>query len=1047
MKHKLLLLLALGLFLFQGWAAPIDESAARTIIWDFIVSKNGQSLRSASSPSGSGLQLVHAELGSANMSQCAYFIYNTGDGFVIVSGDYRAEQILGFGDGDFDMNDIPCGLQAMLNIYKEQIDYLLDHPELEVETPSLNAPKLSSTSVLPLLKAKWDQYQPYNNQCPFYNGSNESRCVTGCCCTSLCQVMYYWKYPTAPVPSIPAYTTMSTNISLPALPSTTFDWDNMLDTYKNVNYTVAQANAIAWLMRYVGQAEEMEYGTTYGSVASIADVLRAAKMFGYDHNAKYVYMRNQFTDAQWALLIQTELSAGRPIVYTAQDSNGGSGHCFNLDGYDRPTNTYHINWGWGGILDGYFALNAFNINSVPPSNFNEDQMMIIGLKPQTPEIEVNPDSLSFSAINGKTKTASFMVKGYALNGDLRVKLNNANGIYAINKTSISRSDATDGATVTVSYSPTTTGSSNASVSISGGGASPKTVSLSGSSTAEIIVNPTLEIFSNVYVGDAAKRELTINGYGLTGDLSVEIIGGEGVFSVDKTCIPKNDAISGSKVIVSYSPTAPGQSTASVVVSGGGADSKTAKLSGTAVQPEITVTPISISFNALAGDSDTKTFLVKGSHLLSYITLSLNDESGNYSIDKTRISKSDATNGDTVTVTFNATKPGKSTASIIVNSSGYNQILGAEPKSVAMNGTAFDVDVNRIVFEPTYTGYQTSKTITITCPDLKNDLQLSLSNDYSNSFGLSKSTITPEAADAGAPVTIYFSPTTGGGKHAKLNIVYDGCKVVTIPIGGAGIKSDGYITAGPTSLSFETQVGAPVTQTFLVAYSNADGGAIMISSVGSGDVTDSEGGNEGVMLNAISGLSNLPKSFIKFDSINWIRKDLIGPIEPILSKSLVLELTGDDCFEITPSRIRLSSVPCDAYVTVTYHPDCIGDHDGNIKIWLFGGSAKPFILTLHGSATAPLFAPGNDIDGNDLMIMQNGTNINTLVNEMLMNYKVYAEGLNIIIDSFKEEHAIISDIAGHAWCVNLKAGRNEIPVNAGGIYIVRIREKSIKLMLK
>jgi len=1047
MKQKFFLLVSLVLLAIPGRAAPVDESSARTIVHDFLISMNGNNFKSMPSSGGSALQLVHAEKSSVKMTQNSYYIYNTGGGFVIVAGDDRAEQILGYGDRNFDMNNIPCGLQAMLNIYKEQIDYLLDHPELEVETPSLNAPKLSSISVLPLLKAKWDQDQPYNNQCPFYNGSNESRCVTGCCCTSLCQVMYYWKYPTAPVPSIPAYTTMSTNISLPALPSTTFDWDNMLDTYKNVNYTVAQANAIAWLMRYVGQAEEMGYGTTYGSIASIADVLRAAKMFGYDHNAKYIYKRNQYTDAQWASLIQTELRAGRPIIYTAGDSNGGSGHCFNLDGYDRATNTYHINWGWSGIFDGYFALNAFNINSVPPSNFNEDQMMIIGLKPQTPEIEVNPDSLSFSAINGKTKTASFEVKGYALNGDLVVKLNNANGIYAINKTSISRSDATDGATVTVSYSPTTTGSSNASVSISGGGASPKTVSLSGSSTAEIIVNPTLDIFSNVYVGTTAKRELTINGYGLTGDLSVEIIGGEGVFSVDKTCIPKNDAISGSKVIVSYSPTAPGQSTASVVVSGGGADSKTAKLSGTAVQPEITVTPISISFNALAGDSDTKTFLVKGSHLLSNITLSLNDESGNYSIDKTRISKSDATNGDTVTVTFNPTKPGKSTASIIVNSSGYNQALGAEPKSVTMNGTAFDVDVNRIVFEPTYTGYQTSKTITITCPDLKNDLQLSLSNDYSNSFGLSKSTITPEAADAGAPVTIYFSPTTGGGKHAKLNIVYDGCKVVTIPIGGAGIKSDGYITAWPTELTFETQAGTPVTETFKVTYTYPNG-SVMISKVNSDDETafDSEGSNESVppTLNASSHFSDLTRTIIPFDSIIWRPKAIIDSLPLVLVKSLVLELTGDDCFDITPSRIRLSSIPCSTYVTVTYHPDCIGEHDGNIKIWLFGGSARPFILPLHGTATAQF---NYDNEGNDLMITQNESSINTLVNEMLTNTKVYAEGLSIIIESPVEQKALISDIAGHVREVNLQAGRNEVPVNSSGIYFVRIREKTTKLMLK
>lgn len=65
----------------------------------------------------------------------------------------------------------------------------------------------------------------------------------------------------------------------------------------------------------------------------------------------------------------------------------------------------------------------------------------------------------------------------------------------------------------------------------------------------------------------------------------------------------------------------------------------------------------------------------------------------------------------------------------------------------------------------------------------------------------------------------------------------------------------------------------------------------------------------------------------------------------------------------------------------------------------------------------------------------------------MSSRVYANGLNIIIESPVEQSAIICDVAGHSRRVDLQAGRNEIPVNASGIYIVRIREKTTKLMLK
>ena len=1043
MKKKILLIVSLVLLTVQGWALPVDESSARAIVQDFIVEKRGFNPNSVPTSGSSTVQLLHAEMSSVSVTQNAYYIYSTGDGFVIVAGDNRAESILGYGDGSFDMNDIPCGLQFMLEGYKEQIDYLLEHPGLEVETPSLNAPTLAGTSVAPLLTAEWNQFSPYYNLTPLYNGSH---CVTGCCCVALCQVMHYWKHPTGDVPSVPAYTTWTHKITVPELESSRFHWNYIKDSYSG-SYTADEAYSVAKLMRYVGQAEEMDYSPS-GSGATIADILRAAKMFGYDHNAKYIYKRNQYTDAQWASLIQTELRAGRPIVYSAQDSNGGDGHAFNLDGYNASTNLYHINWGWGGSFNGYFALNAFN--PVPACQFNEDPWMIIGLKPQTTDIEVSSTSLSFNARFVETKTATIDVKGYELKGNLSLVLNDPEGIYAIDKTSISKTEAINGTTVTVSYSPTTNGSSNASIIISGGGADPKTVNITGNATIpEITVTP-LSLSFHSLTGKTETKSFIVQGINIVSALNLTLDDSYGIYSIDKTRITKDDAINGDTVTVTFSPIDGGVSNASITISGGGYSAhptipKTISLSGTATKPEITIEPDSLSFNTYVNKTVMKQFTVRGSSLSGELSLALNDSSGNFSISTTNLTPSGSSIYANVTVTYTPAVAGESNAQLTVSGGG------ADSKTIVLNGIAkelpvVNVDANSVSFVSTYTGYQTSKTITITGANLLDNLQLSISRDNTNSFGLSKTTITPEEAAAGAPVTVYFGPIIGGGKHASLIIRYDDSEMVSIPLSGYAIKSDGYITAWPTDLSFETQAGTPVTQTFHVTYS-APNGSIMISSVGGGDETGSGRGNEGAMLTAISGLSNLPKSFIKLDSLKWLAKDLIGPIEPILMKSLVLELTGDDCFEITPSRIRLSSVPCDAYVTVTYHPDCIGDHDGNIKIWLFGGSAKPFILTLHGSATAPLFAPSNDNDGNDLMIMRNGTNINTLVNEMLMSYKVYAEGLNIIIDCPETENAIISDIAGHAWKVNLQAGRNEIPVNANGIYIVRIREKTTKLMIK
>ena len=160
----------------------------------------------------------------------------------------------------------------------------------------------------------------------------------------------------------------------------------------------------------------------------------------------------------------------------------------------------------------------------------------------------------------------------------------------------------------------------------------------------------------------------------------------------------------------------------------------------------------------------------------------------------------------------------------------------------------------------------------------------------------------------------------------------------------------------------------------------------------------------------------------------------------------MKLTGDNCFDVSPSRILLQSIPCSKTVTVTYRPDCVGDHEAVLTIYLIGGKARPLTIKLHGTATGQLNAVNNN-DTQSLMNTPSGANGTTDVNELAMDSKVYANGLNIIIESPIEQSAIISDISGHAQRVNLQAGRNEIPVNASGIYIVGIREKTTKLLLK
>ena len=380
----MLLLVALTFVAMQVMAADVDASTARTMAQRFLMSQASKKGFNAAAPS---IQWVHQELNSSNANKAAYYVVNTDNGFVIVAGDDRAQEILAYGNEPLgSMNNLPENMRFWLRNYKAQIELLQSRPGMKVQKPAIKA---DVVSVEPMLEAKWDQGYPYYNQCPM---DGDRRGLTGCATTSLAQVFYKWQYPTQPTPEVPGYTTRTRGFVLSALPSTTFDWANMLPTY-NYSATDVQRNAVAWLMRYIGQAEEMDY-TNEGSEAWEDDILRACRLFGYvDAHVEYKATLNFDThgenmiinDADWSVMLQDELAAGRPVVYCAYSYsnayNSFYGHAFNVDGYDASTGMYSINWGWSGTGNGYFALRAFNNQGY---SYSLGELMVMGIEPPAP---------------------------------------------------------------------------------------------------------------------------------------------------------------------------------------------------------------------------------------------------------------------------------------------------------------------------------------------------------------------------------------------------------------------------------------------------------------------------------------------------------------------------------------------------------------------------------------------------------------------------------------------------------------------------------------
>ena len=239
----------------------------------------------------------------------------------------------------------------------------------------------------------------------------------------------------------------------------------------------------------------MAYGTSAAggsgvdadSVSLIAD---AFKFFGYDEESVRVVKKTSaysggttiYTDAEWAELIQTEMIEGRPVVFCAISGGMfGGGHAFNVDGYDATTNKYHINFGWSGSDNNYYALNAFN-------GFNQYQQMVIGIQPpiKAPRLRTDINDLSMTCFKNNTATSKFTLTGRNLEGNVTLRLNDENGVFSIDQSSLTpNEEARVSQAINVTYAPKAEGEYTATITVSTPGVEDFVITLHGSSDYEL----------------------------------------------------------------------------------------------------------------------------------------------------------------------------------------------------------------------------------------------------------------------------------------------------------------------------------------------------------------------------------------------------------------------------------------------------------------------------------------------------------------------------------------------------------------------------------
>ena len=240
---KLLFLAAIMLAAMTAMAGNVDMTTAKSKAANFLLNKASHGRFMSSAPT---VKWVKEVKNSSNVSLTAFYIVNTDKGYAIVAGDDRARDILAYGEGTLtDLNDLPDAVQYFLDIYQKQMEYLQAHPGMMPQKYYKNR----GISVEPLLQTAWNQGKPYNMKTPRKGYGSDPYCKVGCAAVALAQVMNFWKFPEKS-PALPGYTTETYSYVMDPLPEYTFDYDNLLNTYRTNTdqYSDAQLNAIGYLM-------------------------------------------------------------------------------------------------------------------------------------------------------------------------------------------------------------------------------------------------------------------------------------------------------------------------------------------------------------------------------------------------------------------------------------------------------------------------------------------------------------------------------------------------------------------------------------------------------------------------------------------------------------------------------------------------------------------------------------------------------------------------------------------------------------------------------
>ncbi|MDE6479394.1 MAG: C10 family peptidase, partial [Muribaculaceae bacterium] len=333
-------------------AATLSVDEAKDVAAEFF--QSGDILRLADKDA---FVLAHTATDGASNPICYVFNAKDGKGFVIVSADDASLPVIGYSDNStWSVASVPASAKRVLlepvKVSADTRRRVLSHASAKSESKVLQTPS-------------WSQEAPFNNMIP-------NRRLTGCVGVALAEILKYHGYPA----SRPASLVNSGE-------DTEYSWSTMRNDNYRSGYSQEEANAVASLVADAAIGIGTDFGLSSSSAYEVKVPYALTSLFGYDAGVSYK-KRQEMTRDAWDQVIVDEIDADRPVLYCGQDVSAG--HAFVCDGYEMrggSTPYFHINWGWGGSANGFYATDALNPVVSKAHKYNDLMTIVYNIKPAT----------------------------------------------------------------------------------------------------------------------------------------------------------------------------------------------------------------------------------------------------------------------------------------------------------------------------------------------------------------------------------------------------------------------------------------------------------------------------------------------------------------------------------------------------------------------------------------------------------------------------------------------------------------------------------------